>query len=590
MNETQPKINRYLPLITYFTFFCLSAFYFVLFADYIFFYQEKSTLFEVSFSYLTSHLKQPGSFLIWLTELQTTFYYYPIVGSLIVSIEICLIVFIISKTGEILTGRKIFLLPIIIGAVLFYLQTNYQYIGFNNLGILLQILVFYLTVRFLKERRIWIPVLLFPIWYFLTGSFSLIFLVLITIHLLVAGVKENWIKLAVLYLLVFLFFFIAKEYLFFQTIETLIFYPFDRKYAGGQITLFVSVILIISLLPLIFRFHLKFFERIKIRKFQFIQIAPFFIIGILVFPCIQRIDRKNIHYFHSEKLFYGHKFDELIEFNKQSPSVNILTNFLNNIALAETGKLNDELFQFPQSQDGSTLFLKWELAGEVLKRGGYFYYSLGMINEAQRWAYEYMVMRGNTPEGLKMLIKTELINSNYKVASKYISILKKSVYYRREAKNFERFLFNDDAVEKDSELGRKRRLKTKQDFFVLAENPAVNIDLIIASDSTNKIAVEYKFASLLLQKDFKKVTELLPMLKKAGFEMIPKNIEESVVAYSLLNLGKYPEFEEFDINPQTVIRFNEYYKIFQQNIGNKQKAMAALQDFSDTYWYYVFFG
>jgi hypothetical protein len=79
------------------------------------------------------------------------------------------------------------------------------------------------------------------------------------------------------------------------------------------------------------------------------------------------------------------------------------------------------------------------------------------------------------------------------------------------------------------------------------------------------------------------------LLKKAGFERIPKNIEEAVVAYSLLNLGKYPEFEQFAINPQTVIRFNQYYQIFQQNSGNKLQAQAALRDFSDTYWYHVFF-
>ena len=162
--------------------------------------------------------------------------------------------------------------------------------------------------------------------------------------------------------------------------------------------------------------------------------------------------------------------------------------------------------------------MKWELVGEVLKRGGYFYWSLGMINEAQRWAYEYMVMRGNTPEGIKMLIKTELVNGNYKVAAKYISILKQSVFYRDDAVNFEKLL-NDEAVGNDEELGLKRQLKTKQDFFVLAENPSANLDLIIAADSSNRIAVEYKFAWLLLQKDFENVTKLLPLLKSTGFEI-----------------------------------------------------------------------
>ncbi len=589
MKITDLKINRILQIAAYFTFFALSTFYFYWFSSYIFFYQEKSSLFLVSFSYLTEHLRQPGGFLVWLAELQTAFYFYPLAGALIVSIEICLVIFLITKIGKVLTERTFFLVPFSTGAVLFYLQTNYQYAAFNNLGIFLQILKLYLVIRFLKGTKMWIPVGLFPAWYLLTGSFSFIFLILLTVYFLIYREKGSLIKLVVLYFLGGVFFFIAQEFLFFHTIKTLLQYPFPAQNIGGQKQLFFTVVALISLLPLIFRFHPKSFDKMKMGNFQLVQTAPFLVIVVFAVLSVARIDKKNSHYFQVEKLFYEQKFNELIAYNTEFPSMNILTNFLNNIALAETGKLNDVLFQYPQSMDGSTLFLKWELAVEVLKRGGYFYWSLGMINESQRWAYEYMVMHGNTPEGIKMLIKTELVNGNYKVAQKYVSILKQSVFYRDVAREYENLLFNDEAMEKDAELGPKKQLKTKQDFFVMVENPLANIDLIIANDSTNRIAVEYKFAGLLLQKDFENVTKLLPLLKSAGFERIPKNIEEAVVAYNLLNLGKYPEFEGFTIQPETVIRFNQYYKIFQQNSENKQQAQAALRDYSDTYWYHVFF-
>jgi hypothetical protein len=179
MNTADLKINRFLHIISYLTFFALSTFYLYWFAGYIFFYQEKITLFLVSFSYLTEHLNQPGNFLIWLAELQTAFYYYPLAGALIVSAEICLIVLLIFETGKLLTGKNFFLIPFLTGAVLFYLQTNYQYLAFNNLGIFLQILMFYLTIRYLEGIKMWIPVIFFPVWYFLTGSFSILFLGLI---------------------------------------------------------------------------------------------------------------------------------------------------------------------------------------------------------------------------------------------------------------------------------------------------------------------------------------------------------------------------------------------------------------------------
>jgi ABC-type siderophore export system fused ATPase/permease subunit len=124
---------------------------------------------------------------------------------------------------------------------------------------------------------------------------------------------------------------------------------------------------------------------------------------------------------------------------------------------------------------------------------------------------------------------------------------------------------------------------------VLSENPAANNDLILAADSDNRVALEYKLALLFLQKNMQEIAETLPTLQKAGYTQIPKNVEEAAVAYSLLNLKKYPEFEGITIRPETVIRFNEYYKIFQQNNTNKEKAQNALKGFSETFWYYVFF-
>lgn len=201
-----------------------------------------------------------------------------------------------------------------------------------------------------------------------------------------------------------------------------------------------------------------------------------------------------------------------------------------------------------------------------------------------------MVMRGNTPEGIKMLIKTELINGNYKAAAKYISILKNSVFYRKEADKYEKMLFNDAAVNADAELGSKRRLKPKHDFFVLSDDPAANIDLVLAADSTNQMAVQYKFASLLLQKDLRKIAKALPLLEKAGFKRIPQNIEEAAIACQLLKVAQLPDMKYLQFSSDATQRFTTYYKIFEQNSSNKVQAQRALsRNFADTFWYYVFF-
>ena len=574
----------------YIVFFLLTFVYFNWFGNYIFFYQEKSSLFLVTYSYLVEALNRPGGFLNYLGQLVTTFYFYPLVGSVLVSVVFCMVVWLVAETGKIYTGKNLYILPFIIGATLFYLQTNYQFRIFNSVGILLQLLLFYYTIARLKRKLQWAPVFLFPAWYILTGSFSVIFLVLFLFHLIVFKEKLFGIKIIILLLILALFLYVSNEFLFFQTTASLFVYPFSEVYIGMQTKLFLSVVIIILTLPLLFQFRLKFVRKHQIKRISLIKLMPYLVILLTLVLSITRINKRTKHYFKVEKLFYEQKFEEIIAFNSKKPSNNWLTNYFNNIALAETGKLNDLLFHFPQSPVGKTLFLKWDMVGEVLKRGGYFYYTIGMINEAHRWVYENMVMKGYKPEGIKMLIKTELIDGNYKIASKYISILKKSLFYRKDAKKFEKLLYNENAINSHYEYGKKRKIKVTNDFFVLSNEPAHSLDLILEQDSLNRIAFDYKLAYLLLRKDLNKIVEQLPKLQKFGYTRIPKHLEEAAVSYKLLKIGEFPDIGTLRISNEIENQFNQYYQTFNQFGNNSQRAQHALYDkFKDTFWYYVFY-
>ncbi|MCY1719484.1 DUF6057 family protein [Prolixibacteraceae bacterium Z1-6] len=587
MNSTKPNTNRLLQIAPFVLLFLSGIFYLFYFTGYIFFYQEKSILFQLTFDYLNEHLKQPGGFLVYLGKFQTTLYYFPLLGAVLIVLELCGIIYLLQKTGKSLTGRMFYFFPFFIGVVLFYMQTNYQYLAFNNLGILFQLALFYRFTVIKKNEYLWVTVVLFPVIYYLFGSYSTLLLALFSIYLIQ---KKDWIKLPILFVCTGLFFFYGKEFLFFQTTSSLLKYPFTLQDIGGQFNVFMPAVLLIVVLPLFFQIELKKISSLSLGRLRFVELTPFVLIVMLVVLVIPRIDKKNSHYFHVEKLFYEQKYDEVIRFNAQFPSTNILTAFLNNLALAETGHLSDSFFRFPQTPDGSTLFQKWELLGEVLRKGGYFYYSIGMNNEALRWAYEYMVMRGLTPETLQMLIKTELINSNFKMAEKYISVLKRSIFYRDCAADFEKLLYDESAINNHPKLGVKKALKPKKDFFVLSDDPLTNLDFIIKSDSTNIFALEYKLAWLMLQKDMQGIVDLLPILEKAGYQQVPQNIEEVVVSYKLLKVGEMPELKKLCIRTETEQRFQQFYKIFQQNQSNKQQAQRALaNDFAGTYWYYVFF-
>jgi hypothetical protein len=539
---------------------------------------------------LWENFSQPGGFLNYLATFLTAFYRYEILGAALLSLTLLLVVWFLALIGKKIAGKPVYLFPFLIGAGLLFLHAHYQFQLVISMGILLQLIWFYVAIRFFRVRWSWLPVLLFPAWYFLTGGFAWVFLLMYSLFLVTEPGNNRWLRVGLLLLVTFLTFFISKEYLFFETTDTLLQYPFSPMNAGMQVIELSLVAGLVAVFPLLFKIKFQFFKRPGTGKFNWYQLSPFFVLLILAGALTQRIDSKNSHYFHVAKLFYERKFDEIVSFNKTFPTTNKLTLFLNNLALAETGQLTERLFEFPQSPDGETLFLKWETMGEVLRRGGHFYYTVGLVNEAHRWAYEYMVMRGFTPEGLKMLIKTELINGNYEVASKYINILNQSLFYRREAREFEKMLNNDEAVNLHPELGLKKRLKPKVDFFVLSDAPAANLEPLIEADSANAFAVEYQFAWLLLQKDVQAVAAHLPLLEKAGYNRMPRSIDEAATGFKLLNMGEFPQMEYLRTNSSTEQRFRQYYQLFQQNSNSREQAQRALYpQFSHSFWYYLFF-
>jgi hypothetical protein len=287
-----------------------------------------------------------------------------------------------------------------------------------------------------------------------------------------------------------------------------------------------------------------------------------------------------------EKSVFKQDWDAVIRHHEKFPSANIIGQYYYNLALAEKGQLCDRMFFGQQSFGPMSLTLPRD--DEHLMRAIYFYYAIGLISEAHHLAYEIMVQHGYTPENIKLLIKTELIDGNYKVAERYINVLKRTLHYKGWAEKYEKMLFNPGLINSDPELGEKIRLLPKKDFFI-ATNDAQNIDLLLKDYPDNKIAFEYKMARLLLEKDLLEVTSEVKKMKAIGYKNIPRHIEEAVL--ELVNVTKeLPDLGGLYIRSETEWRFIQYRTILNSYRGNKsllEKAMKKTE--KNTFWYYLQF-
>ena len=221
-HTTNSSLPHYLPFLIFFT---GSFIFFGFFADYVEYYQEKLSLFVFSSDYLKSSLTQPGSMLVYLGRFLTTFYYYPVAGAIIISLTICLIMLMISKIFSFLTGKPSFLLPLLLGTAFFILHTNYQYLLYNSLGTLLQLVLFYLVIRYLKG---FLPVVLFPFWYCITGGFAWIFALMYTLYLILKSIRKEWPKIISLFTFSFFVIYLLKEFFLFQPFKSVVVLPVFR--------------------------------------------------------------------------------------------------------------------------------------------------------------------------------------------------------------------------------------------------------------------------------------------------------------------------------------------------------------------------
>jgi hypothetical protein len=288
-----------------------------------------------------------------------------------------------------------------------------------------------------------------------------------------------------------------------------------------------------------------------------------------------------------EELVFRSDWEKVIELQEEDPSFNMIGQYFYNIALSESNQLCDRLFHGSQDFGSGSLILPW--SNEHLSWGAYFFYSIGLVNEAHRWAYEEMVVYGYRPQNIRLLIKTNLINGNFRMAEKYIGILKRTLNYRAAAEEYEKFIADPAGLESDPELGEKIKIRPRDNFFIQLDSPENNLALMLSDNPQNNKAFEYLMAWLLLNKDVETVVNYIKNMKGMGYTRIPVHLEEAVLIY--YNSKKViPDLAGLSLSPETIMRFDQYVQAY---MGIRQNPAAGRemmrQRFGNTFWYYFHF-
>lgn len=237
------------------------------------------------------------------------------------------------------------------------------------------------------------------------------------------------------------------------------------------------------------------------------------------------------------------QWDNIIQRTQEVGSDNYLYQNCRNLALAEEGRLADDLFNY--SQDGlQSIYLTDVASPYVSMLVGDIHLSMGHLALAQRRIFEANESTGNScAYAYQRLVEINLAYGAYPVAEKYISLLEKTLYYKDWARSQRRFLRNDKAVMSDVFLSSLRRCIFPENCF--SGQFGIDSDLmhIIDHNPSHRISIQYLGSMYLLIHDMEKFKAMIERYYgTSALTVLPKAFQEGTVAAyegNLQALAKY---------------------------------------------------
>lgn len=91
------------------------------------------------------------------------------------------------------------------------------------------------------------------------------------------------------------------------------------------------------------------------------------------------------------------------------------------------------------------------------------YYHIGNTHGSYRWAMEHTVKYGKRTFYIKYMVRNSIIHGEYELAAKYNRLLLNTMFHRKWAEHFQRYIDNPELI------------KESREFNSIPENPATNL-------------------------------------------------------------------------------------------------------------------
>lgn len=548
-------------------------------------YQEQYQLFLFSADYFLKFMEKPGGFSDFVGNFFTQFSFYSWVGASIIAVSLTLLqrtVWLISRKS----GANSLFYPITFIPSLLYwgllCDENYLFGGVMVMLLVAAFVCIYTLINSIPARISFV-VLSIPVLYWLAGGAFLVLPIFAFVSEILKR-QVKWTYLAIFALVVAILSValpvISKTY-FLQ-------YPLRQVWIGANFFRFPvnlpfnvgAIALLIIFIPFILRF---LSGQIKTQKTTILLGLQWLVLlsgGVFFISSAADMAKEEVMAYDFNVRM--RKWSRVIALaDKKSPASPLSVTCLN-LALAKEGLLAERMFSYYQNGVGGLLpdftrdYTIPMITGEV-------YYHLGFVNTAQRYAFEAMEALPDYQKSVRAVMRlaeTNLINGNYAVAEKYLSLLQKTFYYRAWANNALQTMKDENLIAQHPEWGWLRQCRSKEDFLFSEGEKDMMLGVLFRQNHENRLAYEYLMAYTLLNKDLKHFLQYFPLGESLNYRAIPKSYQEALI-YVWANTNNDPTKDiPYPVSNATKQRL----QAFQRSAGATQP-----NGFSDSYWHYFYF-
>ena len=216
---------------------------------------------------------------------------------------------------------------------------------------------------------------------------------------------------------------------------------------------------------------------------------------------------------------------------------------------------------------------------------GEIYWHLGMVNTAQRFAFEAQEAIPDFQKSARCyqrLAETNIINGDLDVARKYLSTLENALFYRRWARETRALLDAGKIFENRPELARAKDLRLKEHDFLFSDTEMDSmLGLLYVENPDNEMALRYLLSWCLLKKDLDRFVEVIQLLKAP---QMPKSYQEALLLRWVLTHNDFEGIPSY-LSPAYVQRISQFINDARTDASEE----TMRRKYGDTYWFYYYY-